>query len=45
MTMRCAIYSRVSKLEQHTENQLVKLRDIAKLKEYSVVKEYTDKER
>ena len=43
MTMKCAIYSRVSTTDQHTENQVNKLRDIAKLKEYSVVKEFTDK--
>ena len=41
--MKCAIYSRVSTTDQHTENQVNKLRDIAKLKEYSVVKEFTDK--
>ena len=43
MTMSCAIYSRVSTTDQNTENQILKLREIATLKGYSVKKEFTDK--
>lgn len=43
MTMTCAIYSRVSTTDQNTENQILKLREIATLKGYSVKKEFTDK--
>ena len=40
---RCAIYTRTSTDRQHTENQLIKLKEIAKLKGYIVVKELEDK--
>jgi len=43
MTGRCAIYSRVSTLDQNLENQQIKLREIAKLKGYESIVEYSDK--
>jgi len=43
MTGKCAIYSRVSTLDQKTENQTNKLKEIAKLKGYSSIVEYSDK--
>ena len=43
MIQRCAIYTRTSTDKQHTENQLIKLREIAKLKGYVVVTELEDK--
>jgi len=43
MIQRCAIYTRTSTDKQHTENQLIKLREIAKLKGYAVVTELEDK--
>ena len=39
---RCAIYSRVSTKGQTVENQLMVLREVAKLKGYEVVREYND---
>ena len=39
---RCAIYTRVSTKDQTVENQLIVLKEVAKLKGYKVVKEYTD---
>ena len=42
--MSCAIYSRISTTDQNTENQILKLREIATLKGYSVKKEFTDKD-
>jgi len=43
MMQRCAIYTRTSTDSQRTENQLIKLREIANLKGYNVVKEVEDK--
>lgn len=40
--MRCAIYTRVSTGSQETSNQLHTLREIAKMKGLTIVKEYTD---
>ena len=40
--MRCAIYTRVSSGSQETSNQLHTLREIAKMKGLTIVKEYTD---
>ena len=39
---RCAIYTRVSTKEQTVENQLMVLKEVAKLKGYEVVREYND---
>ena len=39
---RCAIYTRVSTKEQTVENQLIVLKEVAKLKGYEVVREYND---
>lgn len=41
--MRCAIYTRVSTNEQLTENQSDVLKEYAKNKGYTLVKEYSDK--
>ena len=40
--MRCSIYSRVSTNNQTTDNQVQVLREVAKLKGYTIVGEYTD---
>ncbi|MCH1542059.1 MAG: recombinase family protein, partial [Alphaproteobacteria bacterium] len=40
--MRCAIYTRVSSGSQETSNQIHILREIAKMKGLTIVKEYTD---
>ncbi|MDB2488089.1 recombinase family protein [Alphaproteobacteria bacterium] len=40
--MRCAIYTRVSTGSQETSNQIHILREIAKMKGLTIVKEYTD---
>ena len=39
---RCVIYTRVSTNNQTIDNQLNVLREVAKLKGYEIVKEYTD---
>ena len=39
---RCAIYTRVSTKDQTVENQLLVLKEVAKLKGYEVVREYND---
>ena len=39
---RCVIYTRVSTNNQTIDNQLTVLREIAKLKGYEIVREYTD---
>ncbi len=39
---RAAIYIRVSGGDQHPETQLYDLRELAKLRRYEVVREYTD---
>ena len=41
--MRCAIYTRVSKAKvQSTDNQLLVLREVAQMRGFEIVKEYTD---
>jgi DNA invertase Pin-like site-specific DNA recombinase len=40
---RVALYCRVSTPEQHIENQLIQLRDLAAKRGYQIVGEYTDK--
>ncbi len=40
--MRCAIYTRVSTNNQTIENQVQVLRDVAKMKGYTIVKEFSD---
>jgi DNA invertase Pin-like site-specific DNA recombinase len=40
---RVALYCRVSTLDQHLENQLFQLRELAAKRGYEIVKEYTDK--
>ena len=42
MMTRCVIYTRVSTNNQTIDNQLNVLREVAKLKGYEIVKEYTD---
>jgi len=39
---RAAIYTRVSSADQHPETQLLDLREMAKLRGYEIVHEYTD---
>lgn len=39
---KCAIYARVSTVEQHVETQLLDLRQLAERRGYTVVGEYTD---
>jgi DNA invertase Pin-like site-specific DNA recombinase len=41
--VRCAIYARVSTLEQQTENQLAELRRYVAAREWSIPLEYVDK--
>ena len=41
--MKAAIYTRVSTHDQNTENQLLKLRKVAKRQDWKVVREYSDK--
>jgi DNA invertase Pin-like site-specific DNA recombinase len=43
MSKRCALYCRVSTPDQHLENQLFQLRELATKRGYTIVKEYTDK--
>jgi DNA invertase Pin-like site-specific DNA recombinase len=43
VTKRCAIYARVSTPDQHLDNQLFQLRELAAKRGYEIVKEYTDK--
>jgi DNA invertase Pin-like site-specific DNA recombinase len=40
---RVALYCRVSTPEQHLDNQLFQLRELAAKRGYTIVKEYTDK--
>ncbi len=40
---RCAIYTRVSTVDQHPETQILDLRQMAEQREYEIVREYTDK--
>lgn len=40
---RCAIYARVSTADQHLDNQLFQLRELAAKRGYEIVREYTDK--
>lgn len=40
---RCAIYARVSTPDQHLDNQLFQLRELAAKRGYAIVNEYTDK--
>jgi DNA invertase Pin-like site-specific DNA recombinase len=40
--MRCAVYSRVSTGKQETENQLLQLREFAKVMGWPIVAEYLD---
>jgi len=40
---RVALYCRVSTVEQHLDNQLFQLRELAVKRGYTIVKEYTDK--
>ena len=40
---RCAIYTRVSTVDQHPETQTLDLRQMAQQREYEIVREYTDK--
>src|ERR1700735_4752004 len=42
MTKRAALYSRISTGEQHLETQLLDLREMAKLRGYEIVHEYSD---
>lgn len=42
MGLRCALYCRVSTEDQTTENQIQPLRDRAKSKGYTIVKEYVE---
>jgi DNA invertase Pin-like site-specific DNA recombinase len=42
MTKRTAIYTRVSTADQHPETQLYDLREMARLRGYEIVQEYTD---
>jgi DNA invertase Pin-like site-specific DNA recombinase len=42
--MRVALYCRTSTREQHTENQLLQLRQHAALKGWTITREYTDQE-
>lgn len=41
-TKRAAIYCRVSTVDQHPETQLYDLREMARLRGYEIVQEYTD---
>src|ERR1017187_4588682 len=43
MSQRCALYCRVSTPDQHLENQLFQLRELAAKHGYTIVNEYTDK--
>lgn len=43
MSKRVALYCRVSTPDQHLENQLFQLRELAAKRGYTIVKEYTDK--
>jgi DNA invertase Pin-like site-specific DNA recombinase len=40
---RCAIYTRVSTVDQHPETQILDLRQMAQQRGYQIVGEYTDK--
>ncbi len=40
---RCALYLRVSTLEQHPESQLHDLRNLAAQRGFEIVAEYTDR--
>jgi len=40
---RCAIYGRVSCVDQHPETQILDLRHMARQRGYEIVREYTDK--
>ena len=42
MTKRVAIYCRVSTADQHPETQLYDLREMARLRGYEIVQEYSD---
>ena len=43
MSKRCALYCRVSTPDQHLDNQLFQLRELAAKRGYTIVGEYTDK--
>src|ERR1017187_2074318 len=43
MSQRCALYCRVSNPDQHLDNQLFQLRELAAKRGYTIVNEYTDK--
>ena len=43
MSQRCALYCRVSTSDQHLDNQLFQLRELAAKRGYEIVREYTDK--
>ena len=42
MQKRAAIYTRVSTADQHPETQLYDLREMAKVRGYEIVHEYSD---
>ncbi|MBU3709661.1 MAG: recombinase family protein [Burkholderiaceae bacterium] len=42
MTKRIALYARCSTTTQHTENQLIELRNLCERLGYTIVQEYTD---
>src|SRR3954451_18235512 len=43
MSKRCALYLRVSTIDQHPETQVLDLRLMAQQRGYTIVREYTDK--
>ncbi|MBV9437438.1 MAG: recombinase family protein, partial [Acidobacteria bacterium] len=43
MSKRCALYLRVSTLDQHPETQLHDLRAVAQQRSFTIVHEYTDR--